>query len=178
MGTHTKRKGRGPFFFSLFSFSLNGLWFRLPSAKTCVSCGLRNSLRVDIKMGAKCFLRIVVSMPLFTNAGSLKTPDSQLFSSKSTPSRDHKKKGGQPKKKTMTFTNVIGFLVGKKKKKKKNFFFFFFWKTKTTFPWADPTAERWVQRLLLRIATHQRFNLAGPFYSSLLLGRISSPWNR
>merc|ERR1712017_66098 len=158
MGTHTKRKGRGPFFFSLFSFSLNGLWFRLPSAKTCVSCGLRNSLRVEFKMGAKCFLRIVVSMPLFTNAGSLKTPDSQLFSSKSTPSRDHKKK-----------EKKIFFLF---------FSFFFFWKTKTTFPWADPTAERWVQRLLLRIATHQRFNLAGPFYSSLLLGRISSPWNR
>merc|ERR1711907_187677 len=70
---------------------------------------------------AKCFLRIVVSMPLFTNAGSLKTPDSQLFSSKSTPSRDHKKKEANLKKKTMTFTNVIGFLVGKKKKK-KNFF--------------------------------------------------------
>merc|ERR1711907_177378 len=65
-------------------------------------------------MGAKCFLRIVVSMPLFTNAGSLKTPDSQLFSSKSTPSRDHKKKGGQPKN-----DDVIRLV-------KKIFFFFFF----------------------------------------------------
>merc|ERR1711907_632058 len=133
MGTHTKKKkGEDPFFFSLFSFSLNGLWFRLPSAKTCVSCGLRNSLRVDIKMGAKCFLRIVVSMPLFTNAGSLKTPDSQLFSSKSTPSRDHKKKEANLKKNLMTFTSVIGFLVGKKKKK-KIFFFFSFGKRKRHF---------------------------------------------
>merc|ERR1712146_673570 len=98
MGTHTKRKGRGPFFFSLFSFSLNGLWFRLPSAKTCVSCGLGIALGLNSRW-AKCFLRIVVSMPLFTNAGSLKTPDSQLFSSKSTPSRDHKKKEANLKKK-------------------------------------------------------------------------------
>merc|ERR1712146_401195 len=122
-GTHTKRKGRGPFFFSLFSFSLNGLWFRLPSAKTCVSCGLRNSLRVGIKMGAKCFLRIVVSMPLFTNAGSLKTPDSQLFSSKSTPSCDHKKKEANLKKNDDVHgRNRALWLV--KKKKKKNFFSF------------------------------------------------------
>merc|ERR1712146_529478 len=107
MGTHTKRKGRGPFFFSLFSFSLNGLWFRFHQQKHVCPVDFGIALGLNSRW-AKCFLRIVVSMPLFTNAGSLKTPDSQLFSSKSTPSRDHKKKEANLKKKTMTFTSVIG----------------------------------------------------------------------
>merc|ERR1712146_371550 len=103
---HTKRKGRGPFFFSLFSFSLNGLWFRLPSAKTCVSCGLRNSLRVEFKMG----LSVLENCSL--NASIHKRRQIPSYSAPNQPHRVTIKKEEANLKKRRRSRTSSGFLVG------------------------------------------------------------------